>query len=154
MSHNFSTAVIGLGAMGMGAAESCIRAGLTTYGVDLNIETLEKLKSKGAKAVAQSAVDFATDLDAVLLLVVNAKQVDNILFGEEGLAEHLKPNTAVMISSTISAQDAKYFSQKLTEKGVLMLDAPVSGGAAKAAKGEMTVMASGSEQAFEKLNLF
>lgn len=151
MNRNFSVAVIGLGAMGMGAAESCIRAGLTTYGIDLNSDALERLKAKGAEGVAQSAVAFAKDLDAVLLLVVNAKQVEAILFGENGLAEHLSPQTAVMISSTISAQDAQYFSQKLTEKGLLMLDAPVSGGAAKAALGEMTVMASGSEQAFEKL---
>lgn len=151
MNNNFSVAVIGLGAMGMGAAKSCIRAGLKTYGVDLNVDALQQLKACGAKEVAQSAVDFSSELDAVLLLVVNAKQVEHILFGENGLADKLKPNTAVMISSTISAQDAQHFSQKLTEKGLLMLDAPVSGGAAKAANGEMTVMASGSLVAFEKL---
>ncbi|NBI42430.1 NAD-binding protein [[Haemophilus] felis] len=147
----YSVAIIGLGAMGMGAAESCINAGLTTYGVDLNTTALNQLQSKGTKAVSQDARDFAKELDAVLLLVVNAKQVDSILFGENGLANHLKPNTAVMISSTISAQDAQKFSQKLTEYGLLMLDAPVSGGAAKAAKGEMTVMASGEQKAFDKL---
>ncbi|NBI12989.1 NAD-binding protein [[Haemophilus] felis] len=147
----YSVAIIGLGAMGMGAAESCINAGLTTYGVDLNTTALNQLQSKGAKAVSQDARDFAKEIDAVLLLVVNAKQVDSILFGENGLANHLKPNTAVMISSTISAQDAQKFSQKLTEYGLLMLDAPVSGGAAKAAKGEMTVMASGEQKAFDKL---
>lgn len=147
----YSVAIIGLGAMGMGAAESCINAGLTTYGVDLNTTALNQLQSKGAKAVSQDARDFAKELDAVLLLVVNAKQVDSILFGENGLANHLKPNTAVMISSTISAQDAQKFSQKLTEYGLLMLDAPVSGGATKAAKGEMTVMASGEQKAFDKL---
>ncbi|EJS88097.1 hypothetical protein AAUPMC_14305, partial [Pasteurella multocida subsp. multocida str. Anand1_cattle] len=103
------------------------------------------------KGVSQSAVDFAQELDAVLLLVVNANQVNTVLFGEKGLASHLKPGTAVMVSSTISAQDAQQISQKLTELGLVMLDAPVSGGAAKAAAGEMTVMASGSQQAFTKL---
>lgn len=151
MKKNFSVAVIGLGAMGMGAAESCIRAGLDTYGIDLNSIRLNTLKSKGAYAVAQSAVDFAQDLDAILLLVVNANQVNAVLFGDNGLAAHLKPSTAVMVSSTISAQDAQQVSQKLTRLGLLMLDAPVSGGAVKAAAGEMTVMASGSEQAFTKL---
>ncbi|WND41416.1 L-threonate dehydrogenase [Pasteurella multocida] len=151
MNQNISVAVIGLGAMGMGAAQSCIRAGLTTYGADLNPLALEKLKAAGAKGVSQSAVDFAQELDAVLLLVVNANQVNTVLFGEKGLASHLKPGTAVMVSSTISAQDAQQISQKLTELGLVMLDAPVSGGAAKAAAGEMTVMASGSQQAFTKL---
>lgn len=148
---NYSVAVIGLGAMGMGAAKSCVNAGLDTYGVDLNPVALQTLKDHGAKAVGKSAVDFAQELDAVVLLVVNAAQVKAVLFGENGLAQHLKPGTAVMVSSTISAQDAKEISQKLTELGLLMLDAPVSGGAAKAAAGEMTVMASGSKQAFEKL---
>lgn len=149
--NTYSVAVIGLGAMGMGAAESCIKAGLTTYGADLNVEALDKLKAAGAYAVSQSAVDFADKLDAVLLLVVNPAQVNAVLFGENGLAAKLNKGTAVMVSSTISAQDSKAISQKLTDLGLLMLDAPVSGGALKAAAGEMTVMASGSVQAFEKL---
>lgn len=149
--QSYSVAVVGLGAMGMGAALSCVRAGLETYGVDLNTQALAQLEQAGAKQVASSAVDFAQELDAVVLLVVNAQQVKAVLFGENGLAQHLKTGTAVMVSSTISAQDAKEISQKLTELGLLMLDAPVSGGAAKAAAGEMTVMASGSSQAFEKL---
>lgn len=148
---SYSVAVVGLGAMGMGAARSCIKAGLTTYGADLNVKALEKLKADGAYAVSQSAVDFADKLDAVVLLVVNAAQVNAVLFGENGLAEKLNTGTAVMVSSTISAQDAKEISQKLTHLGLIMLDAPVSGGPAKAAAGEMTVMASGSKQAFEKL---
>ena len=148
---SYSVAVVGLGAMGMGAALSCINAKLDTYGIDLNPALLEKLKQAGAKEVATNADGFADKLDAVLLLVVNANQVKSILFGENGLAKKLKAGTAVMVSSTISAQDAQEISQKLTELGLIMLDAPVSGGAAKAAQGEMTVMASGSAQAFEKL---
>ncbi len=107
MSQKYSVAVIGLGAMGMGAAKSCIAAGLDTYGVDLNPNYLETLKAAGAKKVGTSAVDFAAELDAVLLLVVNANQVNAVLFGENGLAQHLKQGTVVMVSSTISAQDAK-----------------------------------------------
>lgn len=149
--EGYNVAVVGLGAMGMGAALSCIRAGLDTYGIDLNPNALSKLKELGAKGVSDSAIDFAERLDALVLLVVNAKQVDSVLFGDRALANYLRPGTVVMISSTISAQDAQVFSQKLTEKGLIMLDAPVSGGAAKAANGEMTVMASGSEEAFEKL---
>lgn len=147
----YSVAVVGLGAMGMGVALSCVKAGLDTYGVDLDDKLLEKLKNADAKGVAKNAGEFADKLNAVVLLVVNAKQVNQVLFGDNGLAAQLKPGTAVMVSSTISAQDAKEISQKLTKLGLLMLDAPVSGGAAKAAIGEMTVMAAGSKEAFAAL---
>lgn len=150
-SKQSSTLVIGLGAMGMGAAKSCVRAGLPTYGVDLSEKVLSELKNFGAVAVGKSAVEFAQKVESVLFLVVNAAQVKAILFGENGLAQHLRPQTAVMVSSTISAQDAQEISQKLTDLGLLMLDAPVSGGAAKALAGEMTVMASGADEAFAKL---
>ncbi|CAI0762177.1 2-hydroxy-3-oxopropionate reductase [Serratia quinivorans] len=137
--------------MGMGAAKSCINAGLTTYGVDLNPQALTTLQQAGAKQAATCADDFAAELDALLLLVVNAAQVKQILFGDSGLAAKLKPNTPVMVSSTISAADAKQIEQQLLALGLNMLDAPVSGGAAKAAEGQMTVMASGAESTFRQL---
>lgn len=143
--------VIGLGSMGMGAAKSCLRAGLNTWGVDLNPAALENLRQAGARDAQPSASAFAEKLDAVLLLVVNAQQVNAILFGEEGLAAKLRPGTVVMVSSTLSARDAQQIEQQLAQYQLLMLDAPVSGGAAKAASGEMTVMASGSEAAFTQL---
>ncbi|MGC0934784.1 L-threonate dehydrogenase [Pantoea agglomerans] len=143
--------VIGLGSMGMGAAKSCLRAGLNTWGVDLNPAALENLRQAGARDAQPSASAFADQLDAVLLLVVNAQQVNAILFGEEGLAAKLRPGTVVMVSSTLSARDAQQIEQQLAQYQLLMLDAPVSGGAAKAASGEMTVMASGSDAAFAQL---
>lgn len=143
--------VIGLGSMGMGAAKSCLRAGLNTWGVDLNPAALENLRQAGARGAQPSASAFADQLDAVLLLVVNAQQVNAILFGEEGLAAKLRPGTVVMVSSTLSALDAQQIEQQLAQYQLLMLDAPVSGGAAKAASGEMTVMASGSDAAFAQL---
>ncbi|MDZ0636913.1 NAD(P)-binding domain-containing protein, partial [Klebsiella pneumoniae] len=72
---------------------------------------------------------FAAELDAVVLLVVNAAQVRGILFGESGLAAHLKPGTVVMVSSTIASADAQAIAEALAEYQLLMLDAPVSGGA-------------------------
>ncbi|WP_350940602.1 NAD(P)-dependent oxidoreductase [Vibrio metschnikovii] len=145
-----SIAVIGLGSMGMGAAKSCIRAGLDVYGIDLNPIALETLGNYGAKAVASDANLFAHGLDAVLLLVINAKQVKSILF-DSGLAANLKPGTSIMVSATISAQDAKDIEAGLKSYHLLMLDAPVSGGAIKAEAGDMTIMASGSIEAFTKL---
>jgi putative dehydrogenase len=136
--------------MGMGAARSCIRAGLSTYGVDINTEALQSLSNAGATGVATDCAEFAAELDSVLLLVVNAEQCKKILF-DNGLAEHLPPGTAVMVSATMSADDAKDIAGRLEKRQLVALDAPVSGGAAKADKGEMTVMAAGPGEAFDKL---
>ncbi|MBY6197833.1 L-threonate dehydrogenase [Vibrio hangzhouensis] len=146
-----SVGVIGLGSMGMGAAKSCVRAGLQVYGFDLNRNALEELGAYGATAVSTNPVDYAKNLDSVLVLVVNAQQVNTVLF-DTGLAAALKPNTPVMVSATISAEDAKQIASKLAEHELLMLDAPVSGGAVKAEAGEMTVMASGAQETFALLD--
>lgn len=90
-------------------------------------------------------------MDALVILVVNAAQVRQVLFGEDGVAHLMKPGSAVMVSSTISSADAQEIAAALTALNLNMLDAPVSGGAVKAAQGEMTVMASGSEAAFTRL---
>lgn len=90
-------------------------------------------------------------MDALVILVVNAAQVKQVLFGEDGVAHLMKPGSAVMVSSTISSADAQEIAAALTALNLNMLDAPVSGGAVKAAQGEMTVMASGSEAAFTRL---
>lgn len=153
---SYAVGVVGLGAMGMGAAKSCIRAGLETYGIDLNPGALEVLKDAGAQGVGASAEVFADRLDAVLLLLVNAAQVQAVLFGDtpdgdSGLVARLNPGTGVMVSSTISAADAAGIGERLAGHGLLMLDAPVSGGAARAERGEMTVMAAGSAEAFSRL---
>lgn len=148
-----SIGVIGLGSMGMGAAQSCIKAGLTTWGADINADARETLKRAGACGVAANACEFAAELDALLVLVVNAEQVKQVLFAEQGgAARHLKPGTVVMVSSTVSMQDAQEIACGLAAYGVEMLDAPVSGGALKAAAGEMTVMAAGSQLAFNRLS--
>ncbi|SUH13828.1 oxidoreductase [Salmonella enterica subsp. enterica] len=90
-------------------------------------------------------------MDALVILVVNAAQVRQVLFGEDGVAHLMKPGSAVMVSSTISSADAQEIAAALTALNLNMLDAPVSGGAVKAAQGEMTVMASGREAAFTRL---
>ena len=147
----FHFGIVGLGSMGMGAALSCVRAGLSTWGADLNSNACATLKEAGACGVSDNAATFAEKLDALLVLVVNAAQVKQVLFGETGGAQHLKPGTAVMVSSTIASADAQEIATALAGFDLEMLDAPVSGGAVKAANGEMTVMASGSDIAFERL---
>lgn len=149
--NRYRVCVVGLGSMGMGAARSCLAAGLATYGADLNPAACQALTEAGAVAAGPDAGAFAGELDAVLLLVVNAAQCRAVLLGENGLARKLRPGTGVMVSATISAADSRALAAELEAMGLLMLDAPVSGGAAKAAAGQMTVMASGPKQAFDRL---
>lgn len=153
MSQVKNVCVIGLGTMGMGAAKSCIKAGLNTYGGDISDKALEELKNAGAVKVSKTPKEFGSVLDAVLVLVVNAKQVKSVLFdgGDDCFAKSLKSGTPVMVSSTMAAADAIDIAKKLEEYGLPMLDAPVSGGAVKANVGEMTVMASGAKETFDLL---
>lgn len=143
--------VVGLGSMGMGAAKSLLRAGFPTYGIDLNEAACNELKAAGAVAAGPDGTAFASELGALILLVVNAAQCEAVLFGENGLAGKLQRGTPIMVSATISASDAKRIEAQLQPFGLPMLDAPVSGGAAKAASGEMTVMAAGAPETFAAL---
>lgn len=142
-------AVIGLGAMGMGAALSCHRAGLATTGCDMRDSARAEFAAAGG-ATAASAAGIAPGTEAVLLLVVNAAQTEAALFGPEGCAPRLAPGAVILSSATMGPADAKKLAERAEAAGFLYLDAPVSGGAAKAAAGEMTVMASGSPAAFAK----
>lgn len=150
MPGKYNVCVVGLGSMGMGVARSCIAAGLQTAGVDLDLEKCKALVEAGAVNAGAVCKD-AENLDALVLLVVNAKQCKAVLFGENGFANRMKPGAVVMVSSTISAADAKEIASGLEQKGLLVLDAPVSGGAAKANTGDITVMAAGKKEAFDRL---
>jgi 3-hydroxyisobutyrate dehydrogenase-like beta-hydroxyacid dehydrogenase len=141
--------VIGLGAMGMGAALSCLRAGLATAGCDLREAARPAFITAGGSACASPA-ELPDGTEAVVTLVVNAAQTEAALFGEHGCAKRLAPGAVVISSATMSPADARRLAEQATARGLLYLDAPVSGGAAKAAAGEMTVMASGSAAAFAK----
>jgi 3-hydroxyisobutyrate dehydrogenase-like beta-hydroxyacid dehydrogenase len=142
-------AVIGLGAMGMGAAKSCLRAGLPTTGCDLRDSARAEFIAAGGTACASPA-ELPERTEAVLLLVVNAAQTEAALFGEAGCAGRLAPGAVILSSATMAPADARRLAAEAEARGFLYLDAPVSGGAAKAATGEMTVMASGSAAAFAK----
>ena len=83
-------------------------------------------------------------------MVVNAEQTEGVLFGEKGAVPHMKPGSVVITSATVSPDFAKALGQRLTSAGLLMIDGPISGGAAKAMSGEMTMMSSGAPEAYAK----
>ena len=141
--------VIGLGAMGMGVAQSLLRAGFTVHVFDLRPEVVAKVVEQGAIGAPSPAALGAT-VDALLILVVNAQQTEEVLFGEQGAAAQLLPGSVVIASATVSPEFAEALGQRLEALQLQFIDAPVSGGAAKAAAGEMSVMASGSPAAFAR----
>lgn len=140
---------IGLGAMGMGMAQSMVRAGLDTRAFDINANALQAFEATGGKT-ASSVAALAAESDVLTLAVVNAAQMDDVLFGAGNAADHLRPGSLVIACSTVKPEDAESAASRLAKKDILFLDAPMSGGAAKAMLGEITVMASGSDAAFAK----
>jgi L-threonate 2-dehydrogenase len=143
-----SLGVIGLGSMGMGAACSAVRQGTATWGYDPRAEAVADFSRAGGHG-ARSVAELAEHCHVVLVLVVNAAQTEAVLFGEEGLAEHLKKGSVVITSATVDPALPPLWEARLAERGLWLIDGPVSGGAAKAAAGQMTVMASGKPEAFE-----
>lgn len=141
--------VIGLGSMGMGAAINLVRAGHTVIGCDVRAESLEKFRAEGGGAAAR-ACDLPRDLDAVIVFVVNAAQAEAVLFGQEGCSAIMPKGSVVLCCTTLAPEAARTLDTRLSSAGLLMLDAPVSGGAVGANAGTMTVMASGPPDAFER----
>jgi 3-hydroxyisobutyrate dehydrogenase len=141
--------VIGLGSMGLGIATSLAGGGLTPVGYDLNPRAVERLVEAGGLA-ADSASAAAEAADALVVVVVNAAQTEAILFGADGAAARMKPGGVVVCCATMSPHDARRLAERAEAAGLLYLDAPISGGAAKASAGQLTVMASGSPAAFDR----
>ena len=141
--------VIGLGAMGMGVAQSLLRKGFEVHACDVRADAVQKIVDAGGHR-ADSPAALGKLVDALIVLVVNADQTEAVLFGENGAAASLAPGSVVIASATVSPEYARGLGKRLADMGLLMIDGPVSGGAAKAATGEMTVMAAGSPEAFAK----
>lgn len=139
--------VVGLGSMGMGAALSAVRAGVTTWGVDTREAARATFAAAGGHATA-SLAELGAASDVVLILVVNAAQTEAVLFGDGGLSSSLKPGAVVVTAATVDPTLPPVWEARLAEHGIFLIDGPVSGGAKKAAEGQMTVMASGKTQAF------
>ncbi len=143
-------AVIGLGSIGMGAALNLLRApGLEACGADPREAARAEFAAAGGAAVARAS-DLPDGTEAALVLVVNAAQAEAALFGPEGAAPRLAPGAVLVVSVTFAPDDARRLAAKAEAAGLLYLDAPVSGGAAGARAGALTVMASGSEAAFAR----
>ncbi len=142
--------VIGTGAMGGGVVKSLIRAGIETCARDIRPEAQAAAVAEGATDCASPA-ELGTIVDAIILLVVDAGQIETVLFGEDGAVATLAHGAIVVVSATVDPAYPASLAPRLAERGIALLDAPVSGGPAKAAAGTMTMMVSGDGTAFARM---
>ncbi|WJR80630.1 L-threonate dehydrogenase [Bradyrhizobium sp. NP1] len=140
-------AVIGLGSMGFGMATSLRRAGLAVTGCDVSADSVARFVAEGGKG-ARTPSEAARGADIVVSVVVNAAQTETILFGKDGVAETLAEGAVFISSATMDPEIARRLAAQLEASGRHYLDAPISGGAQRAAQGELTILASGSAAAF------
>jgi 3-hydroxyisobutyrate dehydrogenase-like beta-hydroxyacid dehydrogenase len=141
---------IGLGTMGEPMARSLQRAGFeVTASAHRRRDALERLLGEGAHEAADPAAVAAT-VDAVVICVPDAPQVEEVLFGARGVAAGAKSGELVIDMSTISPVASRRFAERLAEFGVDFIDAPVSGGPARAREGTLTIMAGGSAAAIAR----
>ena len=142
-------AVIGLGSMGFGMATSLLRAGFAVTGCDVSADSVARFKAGGGQGAATPA-EAVRDAEIVVSVVVNAAQTEAILFGKDGALEAMAPGAVFVSAATMDPEIAKRLAARVEASGRLYLDAPISGGAQRAAQGELTILASGSAAAFAK----
>jgi L-threonate 2-dehydrogenase len=140
---------IGLGAMGGGMAQSLLRAGYKLHACDVRSDVLQSFAEKGAVACVSPA-QVAAACNVIVSVVVNAAQTESVLFGEAGCAAQMKPGSVFVMCSTVDPNWSIATEKRLAERGILYLDSPISGGAARAAAGEITMMTAGRPEVYAK----
>lgn len=140
---------IGLGIMGKPMSKNLVKAGHQVVVFDFNQSLVDELVETGATA-AKSSADVASQCDTIITMVPNSPHVRAVVFGEQGIAETAKPGTVLIDMSSIDPVESKKIGVELLEKGIDMLDAPVSGGEPKAIDGTLSVMVGGKKEIFDK----
>jgi L-threonate 2-dehydrogenase len=140
--------VVGLGSMGYGIASSLLRSGHQVYGADVNPDAVKRLRAEGGSNTDTLAA--ATELDGLAVVVLNATQAEEVLFGKAGLVASLTAGAVVILCVTVAPDYARDVAKRCAAVGLHFLDAPISGGSVKAAQGKLSVMASGTPEAFNK----
>ncbi len=141
---------VGLGAMGEPMARSLCRAGFDVHAtVHRNRDPIERLRGDGVKEAANVA-ELAAQCEAVITCVPDAPQVEDVLFGATGVAASAQPGLLLIDMSTISPVATRRFAARLAEQHVDFVDAPVSGGPARARDGTLTIMAGAAPAVFER----
>jgi len=141
---------IGLGIMGKPMAKNLLKAGYPVVAYDIVPEAVKELTGAGAEK-GESSADVASKTDVIITMLPNSPHVKEAVLGKNGVLEGAKPGTILVDMSSIAPLASKEISEKAAEKGVIMLDAPVSGGEPKAIDGTLSIMVGGPEDAFKKV---
>jgi putative dehydrogenase len=144
-----TVAFIGLGAMGSGMARNLVQREFAVRGYDVRSEPLDQLSVDGGQA-CRSAADASTGAHLAILIPLNADQVEQAIFGSRGLAETLPRGSVVVCMSTMSPARTRDLGARVAAAGLAWLDAPVSGGAQRAAEGTLTTMVGGESADLER----
>ena len=144
---SYNVGVIGLGAMGSGMARSLRRHGHAVRVFDVRAEAAQAFAAEGGVACT-TLTDLAQQCQVIISVVVNAAQTEAVLFGESGCAAAMAPGSVWVMCSTVDPNWSMALEARLATLGILYIDAPISGGAAKAASGEMTMMTAGVPAAY------
>lgn len=140
---------VGLGIMGRGMANNLLKAGFKLRVWNRTPSRMDPLVEAGAEA-GLSPADVAAHSDITITCVSDTPDVERVILGEEGVIEGAKPGALVIDCSTISPQVTQDIAMKLTEQGVHMLDAPISGGSEGAANGTLAIMIGGDAAQVER----
>jgi 2-hydroxy-3-oxopropionate reductase len=140
-------AFIGLGIMGGPMSQHLAAAGHTVRCYDVNADALERLVAAGGTA-ATSVADAVEGADAVITMLPNHPHVEQVVFGAGGVLEVAKPGTLLIDMSTIRPETSIEVAKAAKDKGIRVLDAPVSGGEAGAKQAALSIMVGGDEEDF------
>jgi 3-hydroxyisobutyrate dehydrogenase len=147
-----SVGVIGIGAMGLPMAGHLLRQGLAPWVRDVDPRAVEAARGQGLQ-VCDSAADLASRCDTVVVVVVDGAQIAEVLFGEGGVVHAHRaagaPRQTVVLCSTIAPAETESFQQGLARNGIATIDAPISGGPARAANGSLAMMVAGEPAVVE-----
>lgn len=141
---------IGLGVMGKPMAKNLIKAGFKLKVFDLKADVVAEVAALGAEK-GTSPAQVARDCDIIITMLPNSPQVIQVLTGEDGVLQTVRPGSIIIDMSSISPVVAKKMYNAAAEKEVEMLDAPVSGGEPKAIDGTMSIMVGGKPEVFESV---
>jgi len=144
-----SIGFIGLGNMGLGMARNILMVGFPLIGYDVREEPLREIEGLAGQ-VARHPREVSERARITFVVVLNYPQIEQVVMGEHGLQEGLRPGDVIALMSTISPVQVRALAQKLENRGVQILDAPVSGGKEGAAAGTLSIMVGGEKAAFER----
>ncbi|MGB5846871.1 MAG: NAD(P)-dependent oxidoreductase [Ignavibacteriaceae bacterium] len=139
---------VGLGDMGIGLTNNLLKNGFEVTGYDIREERIKELVKSGGKA-ASGCREVAENSDVVFVMVLNGQQVKDVVLGENSLVEDLKPGSTIIITATINPSEVKELEKPLSEKGINLIDTPVSGGKSGADNGTLTMMTAAKKEVFD-----